>query len=67
MSGNAYYEFESGCLNLDKFTDDYDVDVVAVFGVDLVQECHCYLLDQLVNRTTSPTLVLEKMLLTQTR
>ena len=67
MIGNTYFEFESGCLNLDKFTEDYDVDVVAVFGVDVVQECHCDLVDQLVNRTTSPTLVLEKMLLIQTR
>ena len=67
MRGNTYLAFENGCLNLDKFIEDYDVDAVEVFGVDLLQECHCHLIDQLLNGTTSPTLVLEKMLVTETR
>ena len=72
MSGNTYFNFENGCLNLEKFTEDFDVGSVEVYGVDLAQECHCYLVHQLVTVSmsrieASSPLDLEKMLLTQIR
>ena len=46
MERNTYFNFENGCLKMEKFTEDFDVDV-EIFGVDIVQDCHCYLVHQL--------------------
>ena len=46
MRRNTYFNFENGCFEMEKFTDDFDVDL-EIFGVDIVQDCHCYLVHQL--------------------
>ena len=74
MRRNTYFNFENGCLKMDKFTEDFDVDV-EVFGVDVAQDCHCYLVHQLTTSSIYPTLfdesndpdALVKMLLKEIR
>ena len=72
MERNTYFNFENGCLNLDPFLRDFDNGGVEVFGVDVVEDCHCYLVHQLitdsVNRIPDPiNPSLEKMLVKETR
>ena len=53
MERNTYFNSENGCLKMEKFTEDFDVGSVEVFGVDVAQDCHCYLLHQLTTSSIS--------------
>ena len=66
MRRNTYFNFENGCLKLEKFTEDFDVGV-EVFGVDIVQDCHCNLVHQLTTDSVNRNPDLEKILLTEIR
>ena len=53
MERNTYFNFENRCLKMEKFTEDFEVGSVEVFGVDVAQDCHCYLLHQLTTSSIS--------------
>ena len=53
MERNTYFNYKNGCLKMEKFTEDFDVGSVEVFGVDVAQDCHCYLLHQLTTSSIS--------------
>ena len=55
MERNTYFNFENGCLKMEKFTEDFEVGSVEVFGVDVAQDCHCYLVNQLTTSSIYPS------------
>ena len=47
MRRNTFLNFKNGCLMLDKFNENFDVDL-EIARIDLLKKCHCWLAHELI-------------------